>query len=1022
MNFNKVNNLAGWMVCAIACTVYLLTMEPTVSLWDCGEFISSAYTLGIPHPPGAPLFILIARLFIILFGNDPHTAAKAVNSMSAIVSGLTILFLFWTITHFARKLVQKNNEPLSRLSVFTIISAGAIGALAYTFSDSFWFSAVEGEVYALSSFFTALVFWAILKWERQAHEPGADKWLVFIFFMMGLSIGVHLLNLLTIPAIIMVFYYKRFKVTKRNTFLAFLTGCAITGFVMKFIIVYTIKGAGAFDVYFVNELGTPFFTGFTFFFLLIAAALTLGIRFANKRKLHYLRLGLWSSAFMLLGYSTYLTTMVRSNANPGVDMYNIDNPISLEGYLSREKYGDWPLLYGPDFTDKAPYVKTGEQYVKGRDRYEVSGPRYKQDWGNTPSSHFFPRMYDADNERGQVDCYRQFAGLEPDEAPTMGDNLRYFMKYQTGWMYMRYFMWNFAGRQNDLQGFGNPRDSNFISGISFIDNAMYGNQQKMPDSTHIDNKAYNRLYMLPLLLGVAGLLFQWKRNRRDLLVSGLLFLMTGLAIVFFLNQAGFQPRERDYSFVGSFYAFAIWIGLGVLWVKQVFEKIIKAPVAAYAASALCLLAVPVLMAQQEWDDHDRSQKTLALDLAKNYLESCPPHAILFTTGDNDSYSLWYAQEVEGIRKDVRCVVSNLVGTDWGIDQLRYKINKSEPFNVLFTPEQVAGDKLNVVYYSKMPGFDADKYYDLHDILTNVIGSDDPRYTTTSEDGDLYHLFPTQHFSVPVDVKTVTANGTVNANDKVVDALHIDLGNKNYLFKNDLAMLAVIAGNQWKRPVCFTNSGTAQGLGLEKYTRMNGLTYQLVPVENTNTGDVNLDVAYNNIMKKFGYGNANKKGVYFDEENRLHVNFIKLAHARVARSLAQAGRSAEARQVLHRFDDHVSQANIPYGMAADRGNMHNIYSLQFLEACYLANDLPLAQKVAASLKKDLQQQMGYYKYLGDANYTNEQLVNNAWMLTQGKAGDLSNRQASFAQDIVSCYQLLQQMEKWEQEFQPKHASL
>jgi hypothetical protein len=1020
MKFNKVNNLAGWTVFAIACTVYLLTMERTVSLWDCGEFISTAYTMGIPHPPGAPLFILIARVFIILFGNDASTAAIAVNSMSAIVSALTILFLFWTITHFARKLVQKNDEPLSRQSIFLIISAGAVGALAYTFSDSFWFSAVEGEVYALSSLFTALVFWAILKWEQQANQPGADKWLVFIFYMMGLSIGVHLLNLLTIPAIIMVYYFKRFKVTRLNTVLAFLIGCVITGFIQKFIIQYTIKGAGAFDIYFVNELGTPFFVGFAFFFLLLAAGITYGIRFANKRKLHYLKLGLWSSAFMLLGYSTYLTTMVRSNANPSVDMYNIDNPINLEGYLSREKYGDWPITYGPDFTDKAPFVKTGDQYVRVKDKYIVSGPRYKQDWGNAPSAHLFPRMYDDGNERGQVDCYRQFAGLSPDDTPTMRDNLKYFMNYQAGWMYMRYFMWNFAGRQNDLQGFGNPRDSNFISGISFIDNAMYGNQQAMPDSTRVDNKAFNRLYMLPLLLGVAGILFQLKRSRRDLLVNGLLFFCTGLAVVFYLNQAGYQPRERDYAFVGSFYAFSIWIGLGVLWTKQVLEKITKAPLATYAASAICLLAVPVLMAQQEWDDHDRSQKKLALDLAKNYLESCPRNAILFTVGDNDTYALWYAQEVEGIRRDVRVVVSTLIGTDWGIDQLRYKVNKSDPLNVVFTPEQVAGDRLNVVYYTKMPGYEADKYYDLHDVLKNVIGSDDPRYTTTSEDGDLYHLFPTQKFSVPVDKKTVAANGTVNADDKVPDALHIDLGNKNFLLKNNLAMLAVIAGNQWKRPICFTHNSTAQEIGLDKYTRLNGMTYQLVPVENNN--GVNLEVAYKNIMQKLGYGNAGKPGVYFDEENRSHINSIKLTHAQIALSLAQAGRKEDARRVLNRFDEEVNTENIPYGMTSNRGNMHNIFSLQFLEACYEAGDLTLAGKVAASMKKDLHQQMRYYQSLGDGGYTQEQLANNAYTLLQGQESGLSNRQAAFARDILSSYQLLQQLAKWEQEYQPKKGLL
>ncbi|MBO9199307.1 MULTISPECIES: glycosyltransferase family 117 protein [Niastella] len=1019
MNFNKVNNLAGWVVCAIACTVYLLTMEPTVSLWDCGEFISTAYTIGIPHPPGAPLFILIARFFIILFGNNPHNAAVAVNSMSAIASGFTILFLFWTITHFARKLVQKNEEPLTRQSIFIIISAGTVGALAYTFSDSFWFSAVEGEVYALSSFFTALVFWAILKWERQAHQPGADKWLVFIFYMMGLSIGVHLLNLLTIPAIIMVYYFKRFKVTKRNTLLAFLIGCAITLFVMKFIIVYTIKSAGAFDIYFTNELGMPFFAGFTCFFILIAGTIAWGIRLANKRKLKYLTIGLWSCAFMLLGYSTYLTTMIRSNANPGVDMYNIDNPINLEGYLSREKYGDWPIAYGPDFTEKTPYAKAGDQYVRGNKKYEVAGSRYIQNWSGAPGAHLFPRMYDASNERGQIDCYRQFAGLEVDETPNMADNLRYFTRYQAGWMYMRYFMWNFAGRQNDLQGFGNPRDSNFISGISFLDNALYGNQQKMPDTAHVGNKAYNRLYMLPLLLGVAGLFYQLKRNRRDGLVNGLLFLVTGLAIVVFLNQAGYQPRERDYAFVGSFYAFSIWIGLGVLWLKQLLEKATKAPVAAYLAASLCLLAVPVLMAQQEWDDHDRSQKTLALDLAKNYLESCPPNAILFTAEDNDSYALWYAQEVEGIRKDVRVVVSTLIGTDWGFDQLRYKVNKSAPFNVVFTPEQVAGDKLNVVYYSQMPGYEKDKYYDLYDILKNVVGSDDQRFTSASEDGDIYHLFPTQKFSVLVDIKMATASGAIQPGEKAVDALHIDLNNKNYLFKNDLAMLAVIAANQWKRPICFANLGTAQDLGLDKYTRLNGLAYQLVPVENTG---VDLTVAYNNIMQKFGYGHANRKSVYFDEENRRRMNTIKMAHAQIARSLAQAGRKEEARKVLHRYDDHVNEANVPYGMTTNRGNLHNIFSLQFLEACYLADDLPLANKVAASLKKDLQQQMRYYKALGDGTYSEEQLINNAWLLSQGKAADLPFRQASFAQDIISSYQLLNQIEKWEQEFAPKRGIL
>jgi 4-amino-4-deoxy-L-arabinose transferase and related glycosyltransferases of PMT family len=994
MKFTKANNCAGWVVCAIACTVYLLTIEETVSLWDCGEFISGAYTLGVPHPPGAPLFLLIARLFIILFGDDTQTAARAVNSMSAFASGFTILFLFWTITHFARRLVQKNDEPLSNPSIVAIIGAGAVGALAYTFSDSFWYSAVEGEVYALSSFFTALVFWAILKWEQQAGKPGADRWLVFIFFMMGLSIGVHLLNLLTLPAIVMVYFFKKYKATPRNALVAFIVGCLITGFVMKFIVQYTIKGAGKLDIFFVNELGAPFFSGFAFFFILLAALLACGIRYAARKKRYHLQLGIWCSVFMLLGYSTYLTTMLRSNADPGVDMFSVDNPVKLESYLGREDYGDWPIVYGPDFTDPAPFVKTGDQYVKGKNKYELAGAKYKQDWTNTPSSHFFPRMYDNGSERQQAACYRQFTGLAPDETPTMRDNITYFTRYQAGWMYMRYFMWNFAGRQNDLQGFGNPRDSNFITGFSFVDNTLHGDQSKMPDSVRTDNKAHNRLYMLPLLLGLAGLFFQLKYNRKDWLVTALLFFMTGLAIVVYLNQSGYQPRERDYSFVGSFYAFAIWIGLGVLWTKQLIEKFTKAPVAAVSAAALCLLAVPLLMAQQEWDDHDRSGRRLAIDMARNYLESCPPNAILFTYEDNDTYPLWYAQEVEGIRKDVRVIVTNLFGSDWYMNQMRYKVNNSAPIGISFTPEQIAGDRLNVVYYTALPGFDQNKNYDLKDILKNVVASDNTRYAHMTEEGDLYHLLPVRKLSVPVNGK---------------DSLRLDLGEKNFLLKNELAVLSVIAENNWKRPICFTNTGSLGALGLEKYTELEGMVYRLTPVDHGQGSGVNYEVAYKNIMEHFQYGNAGKKGVYFDEINRQRLNNIKLNIAQVAISLVQAGKKEEAGRVLHHFD---SQVKIPYGITSSRGNFHNIVSLQFLQACYAAGEWELAHKVTTSLKKDLQQQMTYYAQLGNDD---GDLVNNAWLVLQNKGGYLSNRQLYFAQDIVSSYQLLQQLDKWEQQY-------
>lgn len=1015
MNFTKTNNITGWVVCSIACMVYVMTMEPTGSLWDCGEFISSCYKLQIPHPPGAPLFVMMGRFFIILFGDNPLTAARGVNFMSAIASGFTILFLFWSITHFARKLVQKNSEALTGQQLFTIMSAGVVGALAYAFSDSFWFSAVEGEVYASSSFFTALVFWSILKWEQHADKPGADKWLIFIFYMMGLSIGVHLLNLLTIPAIVMVYYFKRYKPTKWGAVLAFLTGCAITGLVQVFVIQYTIKGSAWFDIHFVNDMGMPFFIGFAFFFVLLTAVIVWGLRIAVKRRYYFLKLGLWSFAFMLLGYSTYFTTMIRSNADPAIDMFNVDNPISLANYLGRQQYGDWPILYGPDFTDNPPSVDKGNLYVKLNKKYEVAGKVMAQDWANTPSSHLFPRMWNSTNDRAEVDFYRQFAGLSEGDQPTMADNLKFFMRYQTGLMYLRYFMWNFSGRQNDLQGFGNARDSNWISGIPVLDNYMYGDQSKMPESIHTNNKAHNRLFMLPFILGIGGLVFQLRRNRKDFLVNLLLFFFTGMAIVVYLNQAGMQPRERDYAYVGSFYAFAIWIGLGVIWVNEQFRRILKAPMANYAAAGLCLLAVPVLMANQEWDDHDRSRKTLARDLAKDYLESCPPNAILISSEDNDTYPLWYAQEVEGIRPDVRIVITTLLGSDWYMNQLRYKINKSGPADPIFTAEQIAGSRREVVVCTdKLPGFDQNKYYDLYDIMKNVVGSDDPKYTTQTEDGDAYNLMPVRKFSVPVDLNTVRSNGTVNKDDQVVEALHIDVPARNYLLRNDLTILSLVASTKWQRPVCFTNFNEGSKLGLGKYMRSNGLTYRLVPVENN---QVDNETAFKNIMEKFAYGNAGKKGIYYDEENRRRMNIIKLAHAQLATSLAQAGKKEQAKQVLEHFDRQVLESNIPYGMTTNLGNQHNVISAQFLQACYQAGDLSLAKKVAASLRKDLQEQLIYYNSLGDTHSTNTQLADDAYMLLQGKGGNLSDKQVPFAQDILSSYQLLKQMDEWEKQSQP-----
>jgi hypothetical protein len=1015
MDFKKINNWTGWMVTLIACTAYVMTTEATGSFWDCGEFISSAYKLQIPHPPGAPMFVLLGRLFIIFFGDNPLTAAKAVNTMSALASGFTILFLFWTITHFAKRLVEKQTgTALSNQQIILIMGAGIVGALAYTFSDTAWYSAVEGEVYALSSFFTALVFWAILKWEHKADEPGADKWIIFIFYLMGVSIGVHLLNILTIPAIVMVYYFRQYKPSFKGGLLAFFIGVIITGFVQVFLIQYTIKWAGAFDISFVNTFGLPFFSGFIFFFVLVAVILALGILYANKKGFYFLKLGIWSVVFFLLGYTSYLTTMIRSNADPSVDMYNVDNPVTLMGYLGREQYGDWPIVFGPDYVDKVENVENGDQYVKAKATYAIAGKNYKRDWTSAPSAHLFPRMWDSDNDRGQMDSFKAFAGVEDGTPPTLRDNIKYFTNYQFGFMYLRYFLWNFAGKQNDLQGFGNVRDGNFSTGISVIDNLFFGDQSKLPDSIKDQNKAHNNLFMLPLILGIIGFIFQYQHNKKDLIVTGLLFFFTGIAIVMYLNQQSLQPRERDYAYVGSFYVFTIWIGLGVLQIALWIEKFMSKKMAAIVATVVSFLAVPALMAQQEWNDHDRSQKTLPRDLARNYLESCPPNAILFSFGDNDTYPLWYAQEVEGIRPDVRVVVNTLLGSDWYMKELRYKVNKSDKFDVIFTEDQVLGNKLNVAYYNALPDYGETTYHNLDSVLRYVVADPTGKYQASTAEGPV-NIFPTHKFKVPVNKANALASGIAKPNDKILDDLLIDFNPKRqYLLKNEMAIYAIIATSQFKRPICFTSTQELKEMGLEKYVRQTGMSYQLVPVAD---GGIDAATSYKNVMTKFAFGNAKNPTVYYDEENRRHLNSIRLAVAQIAQALVSEGKLDSARQILRKMDSETNEKSFPYGMTSNRGNQHNYFSYLFLQACYTSGELNLAKKVSASIMKDLKQEVAYYKSLGDA-MSEDQFQQGIEAAYQNKPSSLNNKQASFVQDALTSYQLIAALNKMEQNFAPK----
>ena len=1040
MNFTKINNLVGWAVCLLACTVYILTSEAGGSFWDCGEFVSSCFKVQIPHPPGAPLFVLLGRIFIVAFGNDPNTAAKAVNIMSALASGFTILFLFWTITHFARRIVKIDvTANMTSYQIWSIMGAGVVGALAYTFSDSFWYSAVEGEVYAMSSFFTAIVFWAILKWEHEADKPYADRWIVLIFFLMGLSIGVHLLNLLTIPAIVMVYYYKRqstfnYKVIRKwftillgigaivgvilalivankevseergipsdstlaglvilgalaafgflffveglnkakkelygGVYIFFLIGCAITGIVQVGVIQTSIGLAGAFDRTFVNSFGLPFFSGFTTFFVLLAVLIWFGLRIANKKGWAYVRLGIWCFSFMLIGYSTYLTTMIRSSADPSVDMYNVDNPMSLVGYLGREQYGDFPLIYGQKFNAQpANYRQGAMKYQKGKDKYVEIG----KDFGYVympDDKMVLPRVWDASNDQNHADYYGYYLDINKNKdgtferSPNQLDNIKFFVGYQFYWMYFRYFMWNFAGKQDDVQGLfaGNVRDGNWISGITPLDNLLYGDQSSLPDSIK-NNKAHNKLFLLPLILGLIGLFYHFKQKGDDAFVNMLLFFFTGFAIVIYLNQAGYQPRERDYAYVGSFYAFAVWIGIGVLKVRDWIASAVSQTTAASIATVVCLLAVPTIMAQQEWDDHDRSKKVLARDLAKDYLESCAPNAILMSFGDNDTYPLWYAQEVEGIRKDIRVINNSLLGIDWYINQLRYKVNESDPIDVIWSAEQIEGAKMNYIRYKANPAIPETKYYNLYDMMKNYIGG--KVGAEDQGDGNAEPTFPVHKVSVPVDKSVVLANHTVNAKDSVVSELRIDIP-KQALQKNDLAVLNIIAANNWQRPIYFTSPYGELGFG--KYLRKDGLSYRLVPVEGD---EINADWAMDKLMNKFGFGNADLKGVYYDEENRRHLNSIRSSYAELASYLAAKGRKEEARKVLNKVDKGMLEENFAYGMVS-RGNSHNRSSLMFLNACYLAEDKALIAKVSASIKKDLQQQVKYYNSLDGRNAEN-----------------------------------------------------
>ncbi len=951
MNYNKINNLLGWFSFLTALIVYTLTLEPSASFWDSGEFIASAHKLQVVHQPGAPLFLMLGKVFSLLAGNDTSRIAFWINMCSAVASAATILFLFWTITALAKKVLWKNGENLSNWELITIMGSGLVGALAYTFSDSFWFSAVEAEVYALSSLCTAVVFWAILKWDQHADEPYADRWLIFIAYIMGLSIGVHLLNLLAIPAIALVYYFRRSKTrTSAGTLLALLAGIIILAFIQYGIVQYTIKFAAYSDLFFVNTLGLGFGTGVSFFIFLLIVSLVSGILYTIKgsktylllavtsfvalmtigggilglivaaiilagleyilnirEKRRVLNLALISIVFIIFGYGSFAMIVIRAKADPTLNNSDPENAFSLLSYVNREQYGDRPLLYGQLFDSKPIDNKQGDIiYRKGKEKYENAGQKFERVYDRNT---LLPRMYSDDPQH--VGFYRDWLGLKEDQSPTLLNNLGFLISYQTSFMYTRYFAWNFIGRQNDEQGHGDYIHGNWLSGISFIDNMLLGGQNDLPKS-QLTNNAYNTFYFLPFILGIIGALWHFKQNQKDAGIVALLFFFTGLAIVLYLNQNPLQPRERDYAYTGSFYAFAIWIGLGVAGITDFLRKKLNAPKAAILATLIGLLAAPVLMAKEGWNDHDRSTKFTARDMAINYLESCAPNAILFTYGDNDTYPLWYAQEVENIRPDVRVVNLSLLGTDWYIRGMKKKVNQAEALPITMPDEKYVQGVRDVMGYQDYNTAGAVELKDIFDIMT----SDNDADKATYQDGSKENFLPTKNFKISINPDQIITSKTVSANKKdlIVPSMEWTF-NKNYVTKTELALIDILAHNNWKRPIYFAITVPDDNyMGLGDYLYNEGFAYRLLPLKMAPldaTGEkaelTNTDQMYTNMMTKFKWGNM-KNATYIDPES-VRMSFTIINHFNIlAENLYREGRTEEAKKALLRCMEVVPDKN------------------------------------------------------------------------------------------------------------------
>ena len=1097
--YKLVNNVLGWLTFFVAAFVYCSTIEPTASFWDCPEFITTGYKLEVGHPPGAPFFMLTANLFS-QFASDPSQVARMVNTMSALLSATTILFLFWSITHLARKLILKDWSELTLGKLIAIEASGLVGALIYTFSDTFWFSAVEGEVYAYSSAFTAIVFWLILKWEDHADEPHSDRWLVLIAYMTGLSIGVHLLNLLCLPAIVLVYCYRRFpNIELKGSLIALVGSFILVAAVLYGVVPGIITVAGWFELLFVNTLGCPFNTGEIIYIVLLVAIVIWAIyesyvdkSFKRQNVSFVLAVGMlgipfrgmtWSAAILglvilaaiyfglnyrkkigkdlvpvvtsrfkntallcmlmlMIGYSSYAVIVIRSAANPPMDQNSPEDVFTLGSYLSRDQYGDSPLLYGQAYTSQVAYDVDGNMCVpKHKEGAAIWQRKEKASKGEKDSyfvvSHkdkiiyaqnmLFPRMHSS----AHVGAYENWmGGVEGTQVPydrcgepvmvkmpTQMENIRFFLSYQCNFMYWRYFMWNFAGRQNDIQGNGEPEHGNWITGISFIDDWMLGDQSKMPAELKA-NKGHNVFYCLPLLLGLIGLFWQaWRGQRgiRQFWVVFFLFFMTGLAIVLYLNQTPQQPRERDYAYAGSFYAYAIWCGLGVLAIYDMLKKKIKGnDVAVAGVVGVACLLVPIQMASQTWDDHDRSGRYTCRDFGQNYLMTLQDkgNPIIFTNGDNDTFPLWYNQETEGVRTDARVCNLSYLQTDWYIDQMKRPAYDSPSVPITWPRIDFCSGTND--YIEVKPGMKQQllEFYRDYPQEARAAFGDEPfelknilKYWVRSKDSDT-HIIPTDTLYITIDKEAVRRSGMMMASDTIPDRMVISLAGKRAIYKNDLMMLEMLAQCNWERPLYVaTTVGSDNYMNLGDNFVQEGLAYRITPFNTKAPGAKNFDTekTYNNVMNRFKWGGLDKPGLYIDETVMRMCYTHRHLFATLAMQLIAEGQNAKAEKVLRKSEKVLPEYNVPYTFMSGASDLARAYALIGKKA----DAARILNKVWADAKSyaDYYLQLTGSRFMMSQNEVLRQLyiMQNIADMTQACDKNLANQRLKTVNALYAVYQ-------------------